>query len=372
MEIPCLRFTQSGHTLYIGVTTAGDLIDNNNCVTTEWDPAIGWDISRQGYQRTPVPQHYEAIGRFLAASPPPFLPTAALLSARKHDYGVLPFEERGTLAGFECGVLNVPKGRSLFIVDYQHRWRGFIFAVEELGMGGLRDFQVPVIILDDLSRPEEIEQFHLINSKQRRIDTDLALALLQTLAPQVTEDQLVNLAGRGKRFRIRATKLTFTLAARSSGPWAGRIAQPHDLPQPDAVIKLKSFVDALQPLVSTRNRCSYLEDDTLLQTLVEFWEALEQIVPAAFRNPRDFQIQRTVGVYAFHIVFARGVYPKCSALGDTSPQAVKRVLGPAKSDYISEGFWSTRGPASVYVGSSGYRELARLIMGKAHLLPQSP
>jgi DGQHR domain-containing protein len=317
-----------------------------------------------------VPQHYEAIGRFLAADPPPFLPTAALLSARKHDYGILPFRGSGTASDLQSGFVELPEGRSLFIVDYQHRWRGFIFAVEQLGMTGLRDFQVPVIILDDLLRPEEIEQFHLINSKQRRIDTDLALALLQTLAPQVTDDQLVNLAGRGKRFRIRATKLTFTLAARSSGPWAGRIAQPHDLPHPSAVIKLKSFVDALQPIVSSRNACSKLDDDRLLNTLLHFWEALEEMVPGAFSNPRVFQIQRTVGVYAFHIVFARGVYPKCSALDDTSPQAVKRILAPAKAHYMSEGFWSTGGPASVYVGSSGYRELARLIMDEAGLLPQ--
>src|SRR3990172_392041 len=34
----------------------------------------------------------------------------------------------------------------------------------------------------DVPRQEEIKQFYLINSKQRRVDTDLALALLQTMA----------------------------------------------------------------------------------------------------------------------------------------------------------------------------------------------
>jgi DGQHR domain-containing protein len=362
MEIPCLRFMQSGRALYVGITTAGELLDN--CVTTEWDPAIGWDITKQGYQRAPVREHYERIGHFLAAEPPPLLPTAALLSPREHDYGVLPFDRRETLGSFEYGVIRLPKGRNLFIVDYQHRWQGFRFAVDELGAGGLRDFPVPVIIVADLWHAEEIEQFYLINSKQKRIDTDLALALLQTLAPAVTYEQLVNLAGQGKRFRIRATRLTFSLAARESGPWVGRIIQPHDSPQPDAVIKLKSFVDALQPIVSPRNRCSDLEDDRLLDTLVNFWEGLRQMIPRAFQNPHDFQIQRTVGVYAFHILFAKEVYPRCSAAGGLSPRTVKGVLQAAQSKYINEEFWSTRGPARVYVGSSGYRELARLIIEK--------
>lgn len=362
MEIHCLRFTQSGRTLYIGATTAGELLDN--CVTTEWDPAIGWDLTRQGYQRAPVRDHYERIGRFLSDGPPPLLPTAALLSAREHDYGVLAFKPSGKLGAFESGVLQVPKARTLFIVDYQHRWRGFRFAVETLEREDLREFHIPVIIVGDLLHAEEIEQFYLINSKQRRIDTDLALALLQTLAPAVTDEQLVNLAGQGKRFRIRATRLTFRLASRQSGPWAGRIAQPHDSPQPEAVIKLKSFVDSLQPVVSRRNRCSGLDDDALIGTLIQFWDALAQTMPAAFSRPRAFQIQRTVGVYAFHIVFAREVYPRCSTQGDTSANAVRRILEPASRDYINEGFWSTGGPANLYVGSSGYRELARLIMEK--------
>jgi len=363
MKLPALKFTQSGKVLYLARMTAQQILEK--CVITEWDPSIGrQDLQAQGYQREPWKRHYEAIGRFLAQSPNPFMPTAALLSARKEDYGRMEFVPTAAASDVEFGELEIRDDHPLFIIDYQHRWRGLRYALEELGADYLTGFTVPVIIIEDMTRYEEIVQFYVINSKQKRISSDLALSLIHTLAPQAGEDELANLVGPGKRFRIRATRLTFKLSSRPTGPWVGRIVQPHDLPQPDAVIKLKSFVDSLAPVVSKRSPCSKLDDDSLLDTLVDFWEGIKQIIPAAFDSPKDYQIQRTVGVYAFHLLFAREVYPRCSAQGDTSAAAVETVLQPAVPEYIHDSFWSTKGPASVYVGSSGYRELARLIAAK--------
>jgi DGQHR domain-containing protein len=338
------------------------------CHTDEWNPAIGWDLDRQGYQRAPVPAHVERIAAFLAGSPNPIMPTGALLSARESALGILPFTPAGGARNPVAGALEIPEGRQLCIVDYQHRARGLRKAIEERQATGLADFMMPVIILTDVPRYEEIQQFHVINSKQRRIDTDLALALLQTLASAVGEPELANLAGPGKFYRIRGTSLTFRLAARTSGPWVGKIAQPHDLPQPGAVVKVKSFVDSLAPVLSKRASCSLLEDEALLDVLTSFWSALEAIVPASFSDPTS-QIQRTVGVYAFHIVFARLLYPRLSASGDTSTKAFQAALLPAAHEYINDRFWAVKGPANVYVGSSGYRELAREIMDRLAVRP---
>lgn len=362
MKLPALRMEQSGESLYLTRMTATQLLSCS--YTAEWDPNLGWDIEHQGFQRAPVPRHYEAIGRFLNESSNPFIPTAALLSAAEAEQGKLTFRQADTKSDASFGLLTIPEGRQLIILDYQHRHRGLRYAIEELGASKLSDFTMPVIIVPNIPRFEEIRQFYLINSKQRRIDTDLALALLQTLAGHVEPKELENLVGPGKRFRIRGTRLTFKLAERSSGPWAGRIAQPHDLPQPDAVIKVKSFVDSLAPIVSKRAACSKLDDDALLKVLSDFWLALSDMVPEAFRRPADYQIQKTVGVYAFHLVFARRVYPRCEASGALSRRAFREALEPATRPYITERFWRTKGPASVYVGSSGYHELARLIMAR--------
>lgn len=368
MDLPALRMQQSGKTLYLTRMTARQLI---SCAhTAEWDPYLGWDVERQGFQRAPIPQHYEAIGRFLTEWPNPFMPTAALLSAAESALGRLRFTSADGKSDTALGILRIPEGRQLLIVDYQHRLHGLRFAIDDLGASDVADFTLPVIIVADIPRYEEIRQFYLINSKQKRIHSSLALTLLQTLAPSMDRKELENFVGPGYRHRIRATPLTFKLAAQSKGPWAGRIAQPHDLPQPDAIIRLPSFVDSLAPVVSKRQTCSQLEDDALLELLKNFWSALAAMMPKAFERPSEFQIQRTVGVYAFHIVLAKGAYVYCESLGKFSQRAFEDVLAPAQRPYITERFWATKGRASVFVGSSGYRELANRIIDRIRKRPK--
>jgi len=369
MLLTAIRFEQSGQTLYLTAMKASQLLAC--CHTDEWNPEIGWDpdkLDKQGYQREPVPAHVERIAAFLVGSRSPLMPTGALLSARESELGILPFTPMADGPDDALGTLEIPEGRQLCIVDYQHRARGLRKAIDELHVTGLADFMMPVIILADVPRYEEIRQFHVINSKQRRIDTDLALALLQTLAGALEKKELANLAGPGNFHRIRGTNLTFRLADRTSGPWVGKIAQTHDLPHPGAVIKMKSFVDSLAPVLSKRASCSFLQDEALLDVLTNFWSALEAIVPASFSDPTS-QIQRTVGVYALHLVFARVLYPCLTATGDTSMNAFRAALLPAADKYINHDFWAAKGPAKVYVGSSGYRELAREITDSLAIRP---
>lgn len=362
MKIPTLRMEQFGETLYLTQMSAKQL---GACAQMhEWNPDLKWDITKQGFQRAPVEAHYQAIGKFLAESVHPFIPTAALLSAQESEQGLLPFRQKYETSGVAFGELTIKEGRQLLILDYQHRLRGLQHAIEDLGATQLEDFTMPVIILPDIPKFEQIRQFYLINSKQRRIDTDLALALLQTLAGDVDEQELYNLVGAGKRFRIRATRLTFKFAERNRKPWAGRIMQPHDLPQPKGVIKVKSFVDSLATVVSKRWSCSSLDDEPLLDALTNFWLALVDLIPTAFENPRDHQIQRTVGVFAFHLVFARRVYPNCENQGRVSRRGFKDELSLMPRKYLNEKFWRTGGDAGVFTGSSGYRELFNLIIAK--------
>jgi DGQHR domain-containing protein len=215
MEVPAIRVTQGGRTLYLTSLTAGQLIEA--CVPDEWNPALGFDAAVQGYQREPRPDHVANIASYLANTASVFMPNGALLTARESHYGILPFKEIAQ-AGGQVGTLTIPDHRPLYLVDYQHRWKGFARAIEVLGHDDLKNFQVPVTIIADIPRPSEIEQFYVINSKQRRIDTDLGLALIQTLAEDYPEAALLELVGKGKRFRVRGTRLAFKLASAAGGP----------------------------------------------------------------------------------------------------------------------------------------------------------
>lgn len=368
VKLSTIRIRQAGRTLFIGTMTAGEMLDQ--CITYEWDPSLGWDLENQGYQRAPNEKHFRAIAEYLIRSGTPFLPTGALLSAREADYGLLKFRVTDTQSGTEFGELIVPAGRQLFIVDYQHRWRAFRYAVEDRKQVLLRDTVIPVTIMADVSRREEIEQFFVINSKQRRIDTDLALALLQTMATEATEEELRILVGAGKRYRIRATRLTFRIAARAKGPWAGRIRQPH-AGVDTGVLSVKSFADSLRPVISPRSSVASLTDNELIQMISEYWGALAELIPEAFADPKNFLIQKTPGAFAMHLVAARYVFPQCQAKRSHSLNIMKRIVQKVDDSwkrgqprYLDPDFWVAGGPVRQYASSAGQRYLASDIVAR--------
>ena len=357
LEIPAIKMTQQGKTLYLGQMTCREIIDT--CITTEWDPSLGWDLDRQGYQRAPVEKHYMRIARFLKDEGDPLLPTSALISAREHEYGSLSFVAYDEVRP-NVGKVVIPEGRLLFIVDYQHRWRGLKYAVENLNNDNLLSFQVPVIIMANVSRYEEIRQFYLINSKQKRVDTDLGLALLQTMATQADEKELMNFVGPGNKYRIRATRLTFNIAAKTEGPWASRIMDPNMTVTDNQVVSVKSFVDSLKPILVRTSPIHARTDDELIQIILDYWSGIEQLIPNVFASPRNYSIQRAIGVFVMHRVASKKVLRTCLEQNDTSPTKVAEILG--KSKYLNEDTWKVGGPVSAYSSASGQKEFADMII----------
>ena len=359
LNIPVIRVTQQGKTLYIGKMLAKDMLAK--CITTEWDPSKGWDLNEQGYQRAPNEKHYKSIANFLRIEQDPLLPTSALVSAREDQYGSLQFTPQSEQQP-DCGTLTIPPSRLLFIVDYQHRWRGIKYAVEQLGSDALLNFQVPVIIMADVSRYEEIRQFYLINSKQKRIDTDLGLALLQTMAGHAHQDELVNFVGQGHKYRIRATRLTFQVAGMAEGPWVGKIMDPNMVSSGNQIISIKSFTDSLRPLIIRSSPVKDLDDPQFIHILNEYWKGIKEVIPTAFAEPKIFAIQKPIGAYVFHQVAARKVFKLCESSNDYSSSYVASILIEAQSEYINPSYWQIGGPIKNFSSASGMKSLAEMII----------
>jgi len=360
LEIPVIKVVQQDKKIYIGKMSGREILDR--CITTEWDSDKGWDLTKQGYQRAPNEKHYTRIANFLRDEGDPLLPTSALIAAREEEYGLLEFTSYDD-AHPDIGEIRIPKDRLLFIVDYQHRWRGLKHAVERLKCKGLLDFQVPVIIMANVSRYEEIRQFYLINSKQKRVDTDLGLALLQTMASEARESELMNFAGPGKKYRIRATRLTFKIAEKTQGPWAGKIIDPNMKSTGNQVVSIKSFVDSLQPMLSRTSPVHMKTDEELIQTILDYWSGIEQLIPSSFASPKNYAIQATVGVFVMHRVAAKKVLRDCVQQNDLSSAKVAQLLQKAKADYMNEDYWRIGGPTKPYSSASGVKELAQNIIG---------
>lgn len=360
IKIPVIKLIQQEKTIYVGKLSGKQLLDFG--MTTEWDPNLEWDLSIQGYQRAPNKKHYTRIAEFLRNESNPLLPTSALLAARELDYGILTFEPINGLP--DVGELTIRSPRRLYIVDYQHRWRGLEDAVNRLNCAHLLDFQIPVIIMANVSKYEEIRQFYLINSKQKKVDTDLGLALLQTLSSQATEKELLNFVGPGNRYRIRATRLTFQIASLPLGPWSGKIIDPNMEATGNQIISIKSFVDSLRPLLTRTSPVNNYSDEKLIEIILDYWRAIETIIPEAFIRPKDYTLQGTIGTFVMHRVAAKIIFKKCKISGDFTIDNIVQMLKMANTHYFTEDFWRIGGTTKQYSSGGGVSELADLIIGQ--------
>ena len=354
-RIPVVRFTQKDFTLYSGVMTVGQLMDH--AITTEWDPSLGWELSGQGYQRAPLRKHYLNIAAFLRREGDPLLPNNALLATRDIDYGVIQFTSKDG----DLGYLEVPDYRRLFIIDYQHRWRGFIHAMEVMKQTSLRDVRIPVTILSNTPTYEEMKQFYLINNKQKRVDTDLALTLMQAMSSSSTEEELANLVGAGNRYRIKATRLVVKIAQQSSGPWVDKIEEPNTPSSSGRVASIKSFVDSLRPIVSTRSPIHHFSDSRLVDIITSVWDGVLNLHPEWKTDPEEYSIQKSIGLFVIHRVTRDLLIPIMRSSGNWSDALVTNTMRKA-TQHMGRDVWRTGGPFGYFSSGAGQKQLAELII----------
>ena len=287
------------------------------------------------------------------------MPTNALLASRNRQYGELDF----TRVDGDLGYLEIPEARLLFVIDYQHRWRGFWHAIENLKQTDLSEVTIPVTILSDVSTFDEMKQFYLINNKQKRVNTDLALTLMQAMSSESTEDELANLVGSNYRFRIRGARLVVQIAQLGSGPWVGKIQEPN-LPATDSVnqiASIKSFVDSLRPIVSRTSPVRNFSDDDLLNILMSVWTGVLDLHTEWSQEPGRYAIQRTVGLFVIHRVARELLIPRMLSSNDRSSRLVTTTLSQVGT-LMSPDFWRTRGSIGAYSSGAGQKELAARIV----------
>ena len=282
---------------------------------------------------------------------------ARFLASRDADYGDLQFDQ---IAG-DMGYLDIPEGRALFVVDYQHRWRGFRHAIETLRETSLREVSIPVTIMSDTSQFEETKQFFLINNKQKRVDTDLALTLINAMADEAADEELANLVGPGKKYRIRATRLVVRIAQEAKGPWVGKIEEPNGPRNPLQIASIKSFVDSLRPILSVRSPVHTFSDDDLLDIILSVWEGVLGLWPKWRGNSQQYAVQRALGLFVIHRVAAQQLIPEMLLQRNRTSYSVTSTLRP--SPWLEQEFWRTGSTVSTYSSGAGQKQLAEQIIG---------
>jgi len=346
MKFEAIQMNQNGKVFYITALPAKILIDQ--CNIDIWDPNINETeldidelLEQQGYQRAPITSHYIKVAKYLNEKDA-ILPTAILLSARKK----IKFEKHNDSF---VGEITITKDNQLFIVDGQHRIWGLRHAIEEFENGELEEFILPVVIMNEVDKLEEVKQFFIVNSTQKRVRTDLAERLLKMIALKDPreKDRLKQL---GRDWKLIAIKIIDNLYNDTRSVWYQRIKRPNQPPRPEAIASEGSFSTSLRPLLIMFGKSK--TDEVLTEWVKSFWNALKELMPEAFEEPKEYVIQKTPGIYSLHIILP-DVILHCIEKGSVNKDSMKAVLSRDPQHFCYAEFWRSGGEGAAMYNSMG-------------------
>jgi len=262
--------------------------------------------NKQGYQRKPTENRKRKISRYIEKCQYPVFPTNLLVNSQKK----LEFSPESKT---NWGTLVLDK-YPLWIVDGQTRIEGFRYAVEELKLEKVLEYEMPVTILSDFSLIDELEQFFILNSTQKKVSTDLAQRLKLQLYLENPEEY--KSLGIGEDWELKALKVVDLLNTKGESPWCEKIRLPNTQKSPINIISQNSFVKSLKPLYRDGIVGSLeLKADDTYKALRDYWLALKDIFIDAFESPKDYVIQKTPGIFSLHDL-ANRVFQNLSFQGE--------------------------------------------------------
>jgi len=362
MKIRSIKFVQNGQIIYSTTIEASKLVAITKIDV--WNPEINEndpnELERQGYQRSPIKSHYTKVGKYLANYRDAILPTSILLNSRK-NLKFIPDEDSNLIqSNGISGILEIPENTQLYIVDGQHRIWGIKYAIEELGLENIKSFPLPVIILNQGKKEEEIRHFYIVNSTQKKVRTDLAERLLKLLAmkdPRVKKE----IQAKGIDWKLIAVNIADKLSRDPDSVWYKRIKPPNSPSMPDAVASQGSFTQSLKSVLMS-DFAQNESEERIINQLKVYWNAIRDLLPEAFEEPKKYVIQKTPGMYALHMVFPYVIY-ECTKEGDYSKEKIKEILQCDPEHFSEPEFWESGGDgAALYNSLGAFRLLSKDII----------
>jgi len=302
-----------------------------------------------GYQRAVGASRVRSLSAYMR-SEEGMLPTSILLCIRQPGRGEFEAVGGGSKPGAgETGLLTIGPEVPLWVVDGQHRLAGLERALRKDKAKWVADYPLPVVIVEGIDQYEEMRYFHVINTRQKGVPTDVVDRHL--LAMREAEGAgLLEREGERSYQRARATKLADLLNSEQGSPWRGLIRMPGEPPSAQQTMRQHSMVSSLDPVVSDP-LVKRLSDEEAGKLLFNYWRAAEALWGSAFEERVDYAIQRALGAGALHQIFP-DVIELCRAADDFSQEKMLDILS-----YVgrSAGFWhKQRGHHMVRQSGSRY------------------
>ena len=109
--------------------------------------------------------------------------------------------------------------------------------------------------------------------------------------------------------RRLATRLVIQITQLDRGPWDSKIQEPNVPSNPSQTASIKSFVDSLRPIVSTRSPVHRFTDDEIVDIITSVWNGILDLWPEWTSNVGQYAIQGAIGLFVIHRVASELLIP---------------------------------------------------------------
>jgi len=368
ITLPAISLTQNGYRVFVtGIRS--EFLEEFTQID-HFDPNLKPDHPKQGYQRREETPRIKKLGNWLRSclqnAEPVLMPTAILTSTRdaKVDYNP------------ETREIVLHRSKPLFVVDGQHRKAGLRYAIHDKGLDELRGFEMPLIIVEDLSREEEMQQFAIVNGNQKGVRTDLVNMILTQLASAKGDDFIPE----RDQWKVVVSRTLSSLNEERGGPWEGRIVMPNEraptaaevAADPDlrdrGLVRATSFMTSLRPIYDylrqyfdNRSLSSEARAEEMTRIISAFWRATRKLNPTAFESPAKYVLQKTPGIFALHRMCSRLLPMMHIARRPWDEENFYAMLEPCVN-LTDHKYWNAdTGEAGKYGSMKGFAELADLL-----------
>jgi DGQHR domain-containing protein len=371
LTLPAIELHQDGSRLIVTRMRAEDLKDFTE--VEPFDHAKQFDDPTQGYQRPAEPARVKQFANYLrkelTEAGRVCMPTAILLSGRNAGVSIT-----------SQGTITLKSSSKLPLIDGQHRARGFDYAIGSKGMSEFADYEVPVVILLDVDKVQEMRQFATVNGTQKSVRTDLVNMILTQLASREGDDAVRS----GDQWKVVVSQVVSRLNSDKTGPWWDRIVMPdmtaytkqEQEANPDLrhrrIVRATSFMSSLKPIESYLTEHFQADSslakrtDALFDPVDSFWRALRELTPEPFDEAADYVMLKTPGLFALHKVCLAVMKDMYVGRRSWDVENFKHMLESGR--LANAGLWfsgtgdADGGEASKYGSMKGFSELADMLI----------
>lgn len=294
--------------------------------------ALDEDTGR-GYQRKFHPQHSLDFRKYIQKQNSCTIPLTFNLRPRADDAWLI-HHQSPTAATLE---IKLEVGKVLTQVDCQHR------------LGYLNDVGItlPFMCFIGLTEREEMEVFNVINSKAKGLSTSLLDFHDATLSSDLASE-------RPELF------IALHLNNNSDSPWYRQL----DLGGTSTSglmrrASLRTMQKAVKRFLAHTKILRLAPAEVAAQIVLDYWAAVAVVLREAWDNPRQYLINKGVGVYALMTV-AGDLY--LESHGQTACD--KRYFTTKLSEFINETDWSSHGAMKGLGGEGGVNSVVAMIREK--------